>query len=96
MINTNYAFDIDVIAAELENAENLPRCFYEFWDNEGNADTEGVNKGNQALIFLQRMPQYISIVFAAIGMIDSQKKNLDSLAEKMMASRVIVSKNSSL
>ena len=96
MMNTNYAFDIDVIAAELENAENLLRCFYEFWDNEGNADTEGVNKGNKALIFLQRMPQYMSIVFAAIGMIDLQKKNLDSLADKMMASRVIVSKNSSL
>ena len=96
MMNTNYAFDIDVIAAELENAANLLRCFYEFWDEEGNSDTEGVSKENKAFIFLQRMTQYISTVYAAIGMIDSQKKNLDSLADKMVASRVIVSKNSSL
>lgn len=82
-MNTNYAFDIDMIAAELENAANLLRCFYEFWDNEGNADTEGVSKENKAIIFLQRMPQYISTVYAAIDMIDSQKKNLDSLADKI-------------
>ena len=32
-MDINYAFDIDMIATELENAANLLRCFYEFWDN---------------------------------------------------------------
>ena len=85
-MNTNYAFDIGVIAAELDNAANLLRCFYEFWDEEGNSDTEGLSEENKALIFLKRMPQYISTVYAAIDMIDSQKKNLDSLADKMVLS----------
>ena len=83
-MNTNYAFDIDMIVAELENAANLLRCFYEFWDEEGNSDTEGISKENKAIIFLQRMPQYISTVYAAIDMIDSQKNNLESLANKMV------------
>ena len=85
-MNTNYAFDIGVIAAELENAANLLRCFYEFWDEEGNSDTEGLSEENKALIFLKRMPQYISTVYAAIDMIDSQKKNLDDLSNKIVLS----------
>ena len=87
-MNTNYAFDIDMIATELENAANLLRCFYEFWDEEGNLDTEGISKENKAIIFLQRMPQYISTVYAAIDMIDSQKNNLESLANKMVLHNV--------
>lgn len=83
-MNTNYAFDIDMIATELENAANLLRCFYEFWDEEGNSDTEDISKENKAIIFLQRMPQYMSTVYAAIDMIDSQKNNLESLANKMV------------
>ena len=85
-MNTNYAFDIDMIATELENAANLLRCFYEFWDEEGNSDTEGISKENKAIIFLQRMPQYMSTVYDAIDMIDSQKKNLDDLSNKIVLS----------
>ena len=85
-MDINYAFDIDMIAAELENAANLLRCFYEFWDEEGNSDTEGLSEENKALVFLQRMPQYISTVYAAIDMIDSQKKNLDDLSNKIVLS----------
>lgn len=85
-MDINYAFDIDMIATELENAANLLRCFYEFWDEEGNSDTEGLSEENKALIFLKRMPQYMSTVFAAIGMIDLQKKNLDDLTNKIVSS----------
>ena len=85
-MDINYAFDIDMIATELENAANLLRCFYEFWDEEGNSDTEDLSEENKALIFLKRMPQYISTVYAAIDMIDSQKKNLDDLSNKIVLS----------
>lgn len=85
-MDINYAFDIDMIATELENAANLLRCFYEFWDEEGNSDTKGLGEENKALIFLKRMPQYISTVYAAIDMIDSQKNNLDDLSNKIVLS----------
>ena len=83
---TNYTIDLDLIACEIENAENMLRCFTDFWQDEGyippDADLE--KKRINAISFAERSEQYIVLVNAAVGVLMNNQQKLQDIIDKML------------
>lgn len=66
--------ELESIAINLSHTVNLLKCFEEFCSNEGLIAGVDIEEEKLiGLVFINRLPQYISLIFSAIDQIEKQK-----------------------